>query len=647
MTSHYNDPAFDTLPKLLRERALRSGDSEIAMRVKDRGIWQPYTWKDYYDQVRALCLGMVSMGLKREDTVSIIGENKPEWYWAELAAQCAGGIGVGIYTDCVPQEVKYFVEHSESSIVVAHDQEQVDKLLEIKGELPLLKKVIYWDPKGLWGYDDPDLLSMEDVMEMGRRHDKDNPDLFDKLIDEGAAEEIGVLCYTSGTTGLPKGAMMSYLFLVAGGREWAKVDGWDHGGIEYLSFIPPAWATEQALGIAGGLVAGMTVNFPEKPETVQENLREIGPDMLFYGARLWENVNSMVQARIIDSSRLRRWLYHRLLAVGLKIADLKIEHKPIGLWSRFLDRLAYYGVFRALRDRLGLSRAEVVYSAGGALSPEIIRFFLALGIEIKLFYGSTEMGAVSIPRPGEVHPETSGKPLPWAEVKISDEGEICVKSKYMYSGYYKNPEATAKKLKDGFYCSEDFGYINDDGHLIVIDRMEDLKSLASGQKFSPQFTEVRLRFSPYIKDVIVIGGEQRDFVTSLINIDMDNVGRFAEGRHIPYTTFADLSQKPEVIGLIEQEIRQVNQTLPEHARIVHFVNLHKEFDPDEAELTRTRKLRRTFVEERYKDLIDALYGDQEEIAVEAPVTYRDGRKGVIRTSILVNEVHGKAGSRHD
>jgi long-chain acyl-CoA synthetase len=638
MKPEHGEPALDTLPKFLREKALRLGNREMAMRVKDRGIWQRITWKDYYEKVRDLCLGMVSLGLKRGDKVCIIGENKPEWFWAELATQAARGTAIGVFTDCIPQEVKYFVEHSDSKFVVAHDQEQVDKILEINEDLPLLKKIIYWDPKGLWGYEDPNLLSMEEVMEEGRRLGQEQPDLFDRLVDEGVGEDIGVICYTSGTTGLPKGAMLGHGFLTEMIKEWCQVDEWDQEGLEYLSFIPPAWATEQALGIAGALVAGLRVNFPEEPETVQENIREIGPDVLFYGARLWENVNRAVQARMIDSTFLRRWVYHRFLATGLKIADLKIENRPLGPWWRFLGWAAYHAVFRALKDRLGLSRLKVVYSAGGAVSPEIIRFFLALGVEIKLFYGSTEMGIISVPRPGEIRPETSGRTMPWAEVKISEEGEILVKSRYMYEGYYKDPEATADKIKDGYYCSGDFGHINEEGHLIVIDRMDDLKPLADGRKFSPQYTEVRLRFSPYIKDILVVGGEQRGFVTGIVDIDLDNVGRFAEARNIPYTTFTDLSQKPQVIDLVNEEIQRVNRTLPEHARIRRFVNLHKEFDADEAELTRTRKLRRAFVEDRYMELIEALYSDQEEITVEAPITYRDGRQGVIRTSIQVNTV---------
>lgn len=327
----------------------------------------------------------------------------------------------------------------------------------------------------------------------------------------------------------------------------------------------------------------------------------------------------------------------------MKVADIYIEGKEPGLLWKFLSFVSYHAVFRSLRDRLGLSKVKVIYSAGGALSPEIVRYFKALGIEIKLFYGSTEMGIVSNPRDGEIRPETSGRVVPWADVKISEEGEILVKSRYMYSGYYKNAEATESKLdKEGWYCSGDFGNLDEDGHLIVIDRMEDLKPLGGGKKFSPQYAEVRLRFSPYIKDVLAVGGEDRTFVSVLVNIDIENVGRFAEANKIPYTTFTDLSQKPEVIHLVREEILNINRALPDHAQIKRFVNLHKEFDADEAELTRTRKLRRTFVEERYGDLISALYSDHERITVEAPITYQDGRKGVIRTDIKVNRVDRKS-----
>ena len=632
------DATSDTLPKVFRQNYQQHPD-RVVMRDKDRGIWIRYTWRDCYETVRAFCLGLVNMGFETGDKISILGENKPEWYWAEMGAQCARGTGVGIFADCVPSEVKYYVEHSDSRFVVCHDQEQVDKVLEIKNELPLLKKVIYWDPKGLWGYDDPMLMSFNEVLDEGRRYDKDHPNLFDKMIDAGKPEDIAVICYTSGTTGLPKGAMLSQGYEVESITKWSELDDWHNKGVEYLSFIPPAWATEQGLGISGWIVAGVVVNFPEEPETVQEDLRQIGPEMLFYGAKLWESVNRIVQAKIIDSTWLRRLIYRKALPVGLKTADIYVQGKQPGAWQKLLYFLAYHAVFRSLRDRLGLSRVRVVYSAGGALSPEIVRYFKALGIEIKLFYGSTEMGVVSNPRNGEIRPESSGRMVPWANVKISEEGEILVKSHLMYSGYYKNEQASQKKLNaEGWYCSDDFGHIDDQEHLIVIDRMEDLKPLAGDKKFSPQYAEVRLRFSPYIKDVLAVGGENREFVSILVNIDIDNMGRYAEANHISYTTFTDLSQKEEVIDIVRQEIAKINQTLPDYARIKRFVNLHKEFDADEAELTRTRKLRRGFVEERYGELIGALYSDEESITVEAPITYQDGRTGVIKTTIKVNRV---------
>ena len=631
----------ETLPQALRENYKKYGHRVVAMREKDRGIWKEFTWEDYYLKVKHFCLGLVRLGLERGDKVSILGENKPEWFWAELAVQSARCSAVGIFTDCLPDEVKYYAEHSDSTFAVVHDQEQVDKFLEIKDDVPKLKKVIYWDSKGLWSYTDPILLSFDEVIELGKRHEKKLPQLFDEMVDQGSGDDIATFCYTSGTTGLPKGGMLSQKWLVDCVREWGQLDGWFGKDYEYLSFIPPAWITEQGIGIAGSILASMIVNFPEEPETVQENIREIGPGILFFGARLWENLNRMVQAKMLDSTFLRRLIYRLALPVGLRVADMRSSREKVNLPWRILYFLAYHAVFRQLKDRFGLSNVDVVYSAGGAISPDIIRYFKALRIDIRLFYGSTEQGAMSMPRKGDIRPDTSGPAVPWVEIKLSEEGEILIKNKYPYSGYYKNPKATEEKVIDGWFCTGDFGHINEDGHLIVIDRMEDLKELANGKKFSPQYSEVRLRFSPYIKDALIIGGQDKEYVTVLINIDLDNVGRFAEAHHIAYTTFTDLSQKKDVLDLIENEIVKVNGTLPEWTRTKRFVNLHKEFDADEDELTRTRKLRRTFVEDKYKDLIDALYGDDDIYKVEASVTYRDGRKGTIETSIHVNEVQEK------
>ncbi|MGM0382114.1 MAG: AMP-binding protein [Thermodesulfobacteriota bacterium] len=628
----------ETLPQRLRENYEKYGAGVVAMRVKDRGIWREYTWKDYYLKVKHFCLGLVSLGLQRGNKVSILGENKPEWFWAELAVQSAGGAAVGIFTDCLPEEIKYYVQHSDSTFVVAHDQEQVDKLLDIKNSISKVKKVIYWDPKGLWSYTDPILLSFNEVIKFGYDYEKKYPQLFDEIIDQGSGDDIAAFCYTSGTTGLPKGGMLSQRWLVESVMEWGHLDGWFGKNYEYLSFIPPAWITEQGIGIAGSILARMVVNFPEEPETVQENIREIGPGILFFGARLWENLNRMVQAKMIDSTFLRRLIYRLTLPLGLKAADIRNEKKRIPMSWKIIYFIAYHLIFRQLRDRLGLSNVDAVYSAGAAVSPDIIRYFKALGINIRLFYGSTEQGVMSMPREGDIRPDTSGPPVPWVKVKLSNEGEILIKNKYPYSGYYKDDEATKSKMKDGWFCTGDFGHINTDGHLIVIDRMDDLKELAGGKKFSPQYSEIRLRFSPYIKDALVVGGPDKEYVTALINIDLDNVGRFAEAHHITYTTFTDLSQKKEVIVLIGKEITKINDTLPEWTRMRKFVNLHKELDADEDELTRTRKLRRTFVEDKYKELIYALYSKDDQYKIQAEVSYRDGRKGTMETFIYVNEV---------
>lgn len=627
----------NTLPKLLKKNAEKYGDRRIAMRVKDRGIWQRFTWKDYYDRVKYFSLGLLSLGMKRGDKISILGENKPEIFWAELGVQAVGGTMVGIFTDCTPPEVKFYVTDSDSTFVVAHDQEQVDKLLQIKEELPLVKKVIYWDPKGLWNYEDPILISFSDMIQLGKEYEKSHTGLFEENIENGKGEEIALICYTSGTTGLPKGAMISHRGLVAIAQAWRDIDHWSDSDL-YVSFIPPGWIAEQAVGVAGQLVSGMEVNFPEEPETVHENIREIGPSILFFAPRLWENINRMIQAKITDTSALRRWIYRLLLPIGYKTAEYRLSKNNRGVFYKSLYPFAHWVLFRPLRDRMGLSRIRCAYTAGSAVSPEILNYFQAIGVNIKQLYGGSEQGLVTIHLDGEIKYETCGPPMPGVEVRLSPEGEILVKGDNIFSGYYKNLEATQEKIRDAWYYTGDFGYIDDDRHLVVIDRMEDLKELKGGRKFSPQFAEIRLRFCPYIKDALVIGGEDKDYVTAIINIDLENVGRWAEARRIPYTTFTDLSQKSEVIELIKKDIQRINKFLPEWSRIRRFVNLHKEFDADEAELTRTRKLRRTFVENRYSDLIAALYGKERAYNVEASVTYRDGRKGMIKTAIQVNPV---------
>lgn len=631
--------SYDTMPKcFLKTYQEVHAKKKIAMRVKDEGIWQPYTWYDCLQKVKFLSLGLASLGFMRGEKAVIIGENKPEWYWAELAVQSAGGVVVGVFTDCIPSEVKYYILDSEATLVIAHDQEQVDKIIEIKEEVPNLRQVIYWDEKGLWNYEEKYLYSFETVFELGIKFEKENPDSFEKSVAAGNGSDIAVLCYTSGTTGNPKGAMLSHQWLVGSGMSLAELDKWKEECKGYLSFIPPAWATEQCLGF-GCLLSGIEINFPEEPETVQQNVREIGPELLFYSARLWESVSRTIQAKMADSSRLRRFIYRNGMRIALRVADTKMLNNSPGPLLKIGYWLVFQTLLRQLRDRLGLSNVAVAYSAGGALSPEIIKYFLAMQVEVKLFYGLTEAGIISIPPKGDIRPESSGVPTPWAKIKLSEEGEILVKSKYLFSGYYNKPEATEKKLRNGWFHTEDFGHITDDGHLIVIDRMQDMKPLGNkGKKFSPQYIEVRLRFSPFIKDALVIGAKDSENVGGLINIDLDNTGRFAESNGIPYTTFTDLSQRPEIIELIAQEIKTINKTVPGEFRLKKFANFHKELDADEAELTRTRKIRRDYVEGRYGDIINALFENRKTHSVETKITYRDGKEGVIKTNIHINSI---------
>ncbi|MDY6880414.1 MAG: AMP-binding protein, partial [Thermodesulfobacteriota bacterium] len=625
----------DTLPKVLKVNREKYA-ARVAMREKKRGIWKKLSWNEYYEKVKCLCLGLVNLGLLRGDKVSLLSETKPEVFWAELAVQSAGGTAVGIFSDCSPSEVKYYVEHSDSKFIFAEDQEQVDKVLQIKDDVPLLKKVIYWDPKGLWFYDDTILMSLDELLKLGRECEERNQGAFENLIDNGNGNEIAVIIYTSGTTGLPKGAMLSHKGMVSSGSALTEVADLQ-AGEEWLAFMPMAWIGGQGMDFSAPLISAATVNFPEKPETVQENIRELGARGLMYGPRQWEATNRMIQAKMAEAGFFNRWVYNLLLPIGLHKADSLLNRRkknPLYIPLYFLADLL---VFRSLRDRIGLRRTKVAFSGGTAISPDIIRFFHAIGVNIKQLYGSSEMGLLSSHR-DVIKPESCGTPLAGVEIKLSDEGEIMVKSDWRLVDYYKNPDVLKNTMKDGWYCTGDFGHIDDDGHLIVMDRMEDLRTLADGSKFSPQYTEIRLRFSPYIKEVIVVGGEDKHFVSAIVNIDLENAGHWAESKHLSYTTFADLSQKPEVIGLVKGEIAKVNAIIPEHARIGKFVNLHKELDPDEAELTRSRKLRRSFLEDRYSDIISALYGGEEDLIVETLVTYQDGREGIMKRPIKIVSV---------
>jgi long-chain acyl-CoA synthetase len=639
--------AADTLPKSLVAGLEKYGSRKIAMRKKELGIWKSYTWQDSYEQVRLLSLGLMRLGLERGDKVCIIGDNDPQYFWAQLAIQAGGGIAVGIFTDSAPHEIQYIVSHSEATFVFAKDQEQCDKMLEIREQVPTVRHVIYWDSKGLWNYGEPWLTSFEEVQHLGRALDAEQPDLFERSVSQGQGDDLAVFCYTSGTTGVPKAAMISHSNLFGGSRQYMLVDLRTETD-EYMSFLPPAWITENVLGLTAHLHTGMVVNFPEAPETVQQNIREVTPQSLLFSARLWENMVAMVQVRMIESTWLNRFLYKVFMPVGYKVASLRFEErKPVNPLLRLLHLLGEVAVFQPLRDKLGLVSVKSAYSSGAALNPEVIRFFRAIGVNIKQLYGSTEAQLHTLHIGDDVRFETVGVPPPDMELRIAEDGEIQISGPTVVRGYYKDPGATESTFlvdEEGrrWYRTGDAGYIDSDGHLIYLDRVKEMLTLSTGERYSPQYIEGRLKFSPYIRNVMSIGGENRPFVAALVNIDFENVGRWAERRGLAYTTIVDLSQKPEVYDLIRQDVDRVNRTLPPPARVRKFVLLHKEFDADEGELTRTRKLRRGLLSERYGDIIGAMYRGEQQVQIHAAVKYRDGREGVIETTVHVETLHDEA-----
>jgi long-chain acyl-CoA synthetase len=627
----------DTLPQLLRYHYRRFGNSRIAMREKDRGIWKPYTWSDYYSIVERLTMAFLELGLLPDEKVAIIGENKPHVYWFELAALTCRAPVLGIFSDCGPPEIKYFLTHSDSTFVICQDQEQVDKVLEIKDEIPLIRKVIYWEEKGMWNYEDPLLITMDEMLEMGARKVEKNPALFERMIDETDGDDIAVFFYTSGTTGLPKAGLQTHRNIKV---MVALMDRRDPSfeSDQSVSYLPIAWIGEQLQNVGGALYKGFTVNFPESQETVPQNIREIGPHMVLFAPRNWEEFIRTIRVKMADAGILNRLCFNVALKIGYKVGDARMRGEKAGFLWELLHYPAEWLVFRPLKDRLGIKRGRIARVGGTAISPDVIRYFQAIGMPLVQVYGSSECGIATMHPPGQIKAETSGTPLEGYQVKLSDEGEILVKSPCIFKGYYKDEEKTAKVLFDGWYHTGDFGNIDADGHLIVMDRMDDLQPIAGNKRFSPQYAETRMRFSPYIKDALVVGRAEKDYAVALINVDYDNVGHWAEANRIVYTTFLDLSQKEGVIGMIQKEVANINRLLPEHARIKKFINLHKEFDPDEAELTRTRKVRRDFMADKYQQLVDGLFSEAARIDITASITYRDGTQGEIKSSLSINDV---------
>jgi len=633
----------DTLPKLLLHNRDNWGD-RVAFRQKDLGVWQEWTWEEVYNEAKYLCLGLMSLGLKPGETVAIIGENEPENFLAHWAIQAVGAKAVCLYPDVTPPEAQYLWDNSESIFIICEDQEQVDKALEVKGQLPRVRKIIYWDPRGMWKYSDPILMRFNEVQDLGHKYEVEHPGAFEENIAQTKREDIAVLSYTSGTTGArPKGVVMTHGGLLDSAYRTEK-----HVLIkpflQYLSYIAPAWATEQMFGLTMGLKTPFVLNFPEEPETVLENLREIGTEALAFSPRQWEALASTVQARMLDGNAIQRFMYKQAMAIGIKVAKGRLEQTPVNPIWRILYPPMYLLVLRPLRDKLGLLKTYTAICGGSAMAPDVFYFFQAMGVKLRNMYGMTEVGLMTVHTGEHYSLETVGHfmhvtpafgpPIEW---RIEETGELLVRGGWGFEGYYKNPEASAERLKGKWFCTGDALVLREDGEMVYLERVSDMRQLSTGVRFPPQFIEIRLRFSPFIKDVISLGDETKPFVSALINIDSETVGRWAEKRGIAYSTFPDLSQREKVLGLIKGEIDKVNRSLPPESRVLRFANLPKELDPDEAELTRTRKLRRSFLEERFGGLIDAIYQGSATFATEVPVKYRDGRTGMVKTDVGITD----------
>ena len=624
----------DTFPKLLRLNAKEHG-GEIALREKDLGLWRVFTWNDYQTRVHDFALGMVELGLGRGDVIGIIGDNRPDWVAAEIAAHAIGAMSLGLYRDVLDEEAAYLLSYGEAKLVFAEDEEQVDKLLALADRAPNLKHIVYSDPRGMRKYDDPRLMEAEKLATMGRDRAAREPGLYDRLVDATNGEDVAILCTTSGTTANPKLAML------AAGRvlkHCATYLAFDPKGPddEYVSVLPLPWIMEQVYALGKGLLCRMKVNFVEEPETMMHDFREIAPTFVLFAPRVWELIAADVRAGVMDSSPLKQ----KLFDVGMKTGLSALAH---GKRSMLADQL----LFRALRDRLGFTRLRSAATGGAALGPDTFKFFRAMGVPLRTLYGQTELlGAYTLHPSDKVDPDTTGVPMGGVEIRVDNPdvngiGEIVVRHPNMYLGYYKNPAASAADMKDGWMHSGDAGYFNADGQLVVIDRIKDLAETSRGERFSPQYLENKLKFSPYIAETVVLGAG-RDTLAAMICIRFSIISKWAEKNRISFTTYTDLSSRPEVYALLRKEVESVNATLPAAQRISRFLLLYKELDADDGELTRTRKVRRSVINEKYADIIDAIYGGKSDIPVDTVIRFQDGTTQRIRTTLRVVDLGGHA-----
>ena len=639
--------ALDTFPRLLAHHAKVRG-ARPAMREKDLGIWQTWSWSEVAAEVRALACGLAAEGLKRGDHLAIIGENRPRLYWAMSAAQALGAIPVPLYQDAVAQEMKFVLQNAEIAYAIVEDQEQVDKLLEVQPECPQLKHIYYDDPRGLRDYPAPELKTFEALQALGIEYNRIHRYFYDEQVAMGKSSDTAVMLYTSGTTGNAKGVVLTHSNLITSGRNAAEMENLREDD-DVLAYLPMAWVGQNIFSYTQPLAVGFCVNCPESDETVMTDLREIGPSYYFAPPRVLEGLLTQVMIRMEDAAAVKRKLFHYFMGVAKRVGGKVLDGRPVPAGQRLLYRLGDLLIYAPLRNTLGMSRVRLAYTAGEAIGPDLFDFYRSIGINLKQLYGSTETCVfVCIQPNGQVKSDTVGPPAPGVEVKISESGEVLIKSPGLFKEYYKNPTATAaSRNSEGWFLTGDAGYFDGDGHLRIIDRAKDVGHLNDGTLFAPKYLENKLKFFPHIKEAVAFGN-RRDHVCAIINIDAEAVGDWAERRNLPYAGYADLAGKAEVYELVKECIEKVNHDLaldPKlcNSQIHRFLVLHKELDADDGELTRTRKVRRGYIEDKYRVLVDAMYSGEDYCVMEAQVKFEDGRTGTIRANLAIRSARTSPG----
>ncbi len=630
---------LDTFPRLLLHHAATRPDAP-AIREKDLGIWQTWTWKQVAEEVRALACGLAAQGFKRGMTLAVIGENRPRLYWAMAAAQSLGGIPVPIYHDAVAQEMVYVFHNADIGYAIVEDQEQVDKLLEIMPQCPKLRHIVFDDGRGLRHYTQPELMSFDNLQALGRDFDARNPEFFGDEVAKGATTDVAAMFYTSGTTGNPKGVIHTHQALITAGRTGAELEGLRPDD-EVLAYLPMAWIGQNIFSYTQSYIVGFCISCPESSDTVGTDMREIGPTYYFAPPAVLEGLLTQVTIRIEDLWWGGRKAYAYFMDLARRVGGRLLDGEPVGLKDRLLYALGNILVYGPLRNMLGMSRVRVAYTAGSAIGPDLFVFYRSIGVNLKQLYGSTETAVFVCVQPnGQVRADTVGPPVKGVEVKVADNGEILIRSPGLFREYHRNPEATAEaKDAEGWFHTGDAGYFDRDNHLKIIDRAKDVGRLADGTLFAPQYLENKLKFFPYVKEAVAFG-HGREFASMFVNIDLVAVSNWAERRNLAFSGYTDLAAQPAVYDLVRECVESVNRDLAADpklggSQIRRFLILHKELDPDDGEITRTRKVRRRFIAEKYGVLVDAIYGGKSECFIETQVRFEDGRTGKISATLKI------------